>query len=390
MKNANKKIKILQVCAIDSTATSLLLPLLNRLVKEGYDVEVACSEGNDSKRFESKGYTFRYVQIDRKISLLGNIKSVMGLYKIMKGAKYDIVHTHTPVASVLARIAAKLAKVPLVIYTAHGFYFHDRMSKIKYTLFTMVEKVMGRYFTDYIFTQSQEDYKTAMDLEIIKKEKLLCISNGVDVNQFNPDKIKMNTNVFKNNLRLPSDSIILSFIGRPVKEKGILDLMEAFKRLSSDYANLYLLLIGDTLFSERDYETKEKVESYLHEKNIKDKIILTGRRKDIPELLSISDIFILPSYREGMPRSIIEAMAMGKPVIASNIRGCREEIVDGETGFLVGVNAPDEIYTAVKRLIDDDELRNQFGMNARRRALELYDEEKVLDKEIKVIKDFTR
>jgi glycosyltransferase involved in cell wall biosynthesis len=187
-------------------------------------------------------------------------------------------------------------------------------------------------------------------------------------------------------LGLPSKSKVVCFIGRLVKEKGILDLLEAFKYLIDDYSDLYLMIVGDASLSERDIETKQKIEHYLSNDKYKDRIILTGSRNDIPELLKISDIFILPSYREGMPRSIIEAMAMGKPVIATNIRGCREEVVDGETGFLVNVNSPKEIYEAIGKLLDNQDLAQKFGTNGRKRAERYFNEQKVLDTEIKVIK----
>lgn len=381
--------KILQVSAVDYTVKNLLLPLIDRLKKEGFIVEIACSEGKESKELEKRGYVFKYVKIERKISPISNIKSIINLYKIMRDGKYDVVHVHTPVAGVLGRIAAKLARIPVVIYTAHGFYFHENMSFLSYKLFATIEKIMGKYFTDYIFTQSQEDYKLALDLKIIDKDRIAWISNGVDLNKFNPENIKIDIKSYKENLGITVDSKVICFIGRLVEEKGILDLLEAFKYLIKDYSNLYLMIIGDASLDERDKETKQKIKSYLDDTKLRERIILTGFRNDIPELLKISDIFVLPSYREGMPRSIIEAMAMGKPVVATNIRGCREEVVDEETGFLVSVNSPKEIYEAIKRLIDN-ELIAEMGAKGRKRAIELYDEEKVLEKQVNIIKSLLK
>ncbi|SHF51833.1 Glycosyl transferases group 1 [Caldanaerobius fijiensis DSM 17918] len=148
------------------------------------------------------------------------------------------------------------------------------------------------------------------------------------------------------------------------------------------------MIVGDASLDERDVGTKQKIELYLQDEKLRNRIILTGTRNDIPELLKISDFFILPSYREGMPRSIIEAMAMGKPVIATNIRGCREEVVNGETGFLVDVNSPKEIYEATRKLLDDESLAKKLGDNGRKRAEKFFNESLVLDKEITVIKSF--
>jgi glycosyltransferase involved in cell wall biosynthesis len=382
--------KILQVSAVDYTVKNLLLPLIDRLKKEGFDVEIACSEGKESKELEKRGYVFKYVKIERRISPISNIKSIIELYKIMRDGKYDIVHVHTPVASVLGRIAAKLARIPVVIYTAHGFYFHENMAFLSYKLFATIERIMGKYFTDYIFTQSYEDYKLALDLKIIDKDRITWISNGVDLNKFDPENVKIDIESYRKNLGITVDSKVICFIGRLVKEKGILDLLEAFKYLIKEYSNLYLMIIGDASLDERDKRTKQKIKSYLDDPKLRERIIITGFRDDIPQLLKISDIFVLPSYREGMPRSITEAMAMGKPVVATNIRGCREEVVHGETGFLVSVSSPKEIYEAIKRLVDNNELIAEMGAKGRKRAIELYDEEKVLEKQVNIIKSLLK
>lgn len=379
--------KILEICAIDITAKTLLLPLINKLKEEGYVVEIVCSKGEKAKALERKGYVFRFTNIDRKINPISNIKSILELYRIMKKGKYDIVHVHTPVASVLGRIAAKLAGIPIIIYTAHGFYFDDNMPKIIYKIFVIIEKLMGKFFTDYIFTQSYEDYKNVIKFGVIGKEKIACISNGVDVNKFNFENVNIDIIEFKKNIGLPINSRILCFVGRLIKVKGILDLLNAFKNLIKDYNNLYLIIVGDKYLHERDLDTKQKIDYFLQDNDkLKNHILLTGYRDDIPELLKISDIFILPSHRgEGMPRSILEAMAMGKPVITTNIRGCREEVIDGKTGFLINVNAPHEIYRSIKKLLDNNDLIKRFGINGRKRVEKLFNEEKVLEIELEII-----
>lgn len=360
--------KILQVSAVDYTVKNLFLPLIDRLKKEGFIVEIACSEGKESKELEKRGYVFKYVKIERKISPISNIKSIINLCKIMRDGKYDLVHVHTPSASILARIAAKLARVPIVIYTAHGFYFHDNMSKFEYKFFTTLEKILGRYFTDYIFTQSEEDYRTAKQLGIIEENEMICIGNGVNLEKFNVENVQIDTVSFKTALGIPPRGKVITFIGRLVKEKGIIDLINAFTKIARDYRDIFLLIIGDKATNERDNKTKEKIKEILENVDFKDRFIITGYREDIPELLKISDIFVLPSYREGLPRSIIEAMAMKLPVIATNIRGAREEVLDGETGFLVPVGNVEALADAILKLVRDSELRKSMGEKGRMRV----------------------
>jgi hypothetical protein len=148
------KLKMLQMCAVGFTVEKLLLPLIDEMSKT-YDVTTVCSSDGISDRLKNKGYRIKNIDIDRKISPLRNLKTVFRLYKYMKAEKFDIVHVHTPVAGILGRIAAKMADVPVIVYTAHGFYFHDNMGSLKKNTFIAVEKLGGR-LSDYIISQARE------------------------------------------------------------------------------------------------------------------------------------------------------------------------------------------------------------------------------------------
>ncbi|WP_269090155.1 MULTISPECIES: glycosyltransferase [unclassified Staphylococcus] len=250
--------KIVQIAAIESTHIKLLKALNEESVKKGAEVHCVCSTGNKKKELQKQGVIVHDIKIDRKISLLGNIKSIYRMLKLFKKLKPDIVHTHTPVASVLGRIAAKLAKVPNIIYTAHGFYFHDGMSKKTYFIYFHIEKIIGKICTDYIFTQSREDYITAKKNNFLRKKKqnnYFHISNGIDLNnEFNINNIsekKIKDIKLKHNIK--KGDIIVTFIGRLVKEKGILDLLEAYSKLESK--NVKFIIIGSLSDSERDKDT---------------------------------------------------------------------------------------------------------------------------------------
>ncbi len=379
--------KILELCAVDMTVKYLLLPLIDELAKEGYEVEIACSRGEETEVLEKKGYVFKFVNIDRKVSLFPNIKSIVEIYKIIRKGKYDIVHVHTPAASVLGRIAAKLAGVPLILYTAHGFYFHEGMSRAKYNTILKIEKYLAKYFTDFIFTQSEEDRKTALENHFIDENKILTIGNGVDTQgSFNPlnmgkdkiDKIYKEFNIERNRK-------IITFVGRLVKEKGVIDLLEAFNNINlNNETKIKLLIVGDIEQSERDRDTVKELEKYKDNPNV----IFTGHREDINSILYITDVFCLPSYREGMPRSIIEAMAMECAVVATDIRGSKEEVVDEKTGFLVPVNSIRMLSDKIKKLIEDEKLLKKMKNAGRRRAEKLFNEEKILKKQLKVFSRF--
>ncbi|ELC8443062.1 glycosyltransferase family 4 protein [Clostridium perfringens] len=375
--------KIIQVCAIDSTMDVLLRRLNVETINAGYDLRCICSEGDKTERLDKEGFNMINVNIDRSIKPITNTKSIFELYKIFKKEKPDIVHVHTPIAAVLGRIAARLARVPNIVYTAHGFYFHENMKPITYKACFLIEKYIGKYFTDFIFTQSSEDCELAKKHNFLDKDKILAIGNGVDIwNTFNINNLEENNlENLKSDLNISKEDYVVTFIGRLVREKGILDLLEGFNKIKNK--NLKLLLVGDTFQGDRDLECKKLIDRFKENKNI----IFMGKRQDINSLLAISDIFCLPSYREGMPRSIIEAMAMGNAVIATNIRGCREEVVDGKTGFLVDLNSPDAIKEKIEILLENKDLLNGMKRLGRLRVEELYDEGKVVQKQLNIFKN---
>ncbi|WP_239720759.1 MULTISPECIES: glycosyltransferase family 4 protein [unclassified Mammaliicoccus] len=373
--------RIIQVTAIDMTMNNFLNPL-NKVTKEkGHEVHCVCSKGPYEEEIKSNGYYFHNISIDREINFVKNIKSIMMMVKLFKILKPDIVHVHTPVAAVLGRIAAKIAKVPTIIYSAHGFYFHEGMPSKKYKLFFNIEKYIGRYFTDYIFTQSEEDFEVAKVNNFLKnKNNYVHISNGIDIdNKFNVDKLPKSINTsLRDKYGIQKNDVVVSFIGRLVKEKGILDLLESINYLNAQ--NVKFLIIGSLPQGERDTETLKLIEEYKNNKNI----IFTGQVTNVNELLYMSDIFCLPSYREGMPRSIIEAMAMKNAVIATNIRGSREEVIHGKTGYLCNTNSSKEIASCIDDLVENKDKMNEFKENGLERARSLYDENKVIEKQLNV------
>ncbi|GAG17971.1 unnamed protein product, partial [marine sediment metagenome] len=188
--------------------------------------------------------------------------------------------------------------------------------------------------------------------------------------------------VVRTELGLSLDDKVVGFIGRLVQEKGVEELLKAMGQVIKEIPDAKLLVVGDTLASDRDLRTTERLQELIQRNNLEGVIKFTGFREDIPELLAIMDLFALPSHREGMPRSILEAMAAGKPVIATDIRGCREEVVDGETGYLVPVNDPGKLAEAIIKILSDKMLAKRMSEAGRQRAVEFFDERKVLEKQL--------
>ncbi|MFP8782869.1 MULTISPECIES: glycosyltransferase family 4 protein [Planococcus] len=376
--------KILQVTAVDFTVKKFLLPLVDELDNKDYEVHIACNVNEIGEDLRNKGYAIKHIPFSRDINVFNHFKSLIKMVTLIRKEKYDIIHSHTPVASLITRLAAKITNVPLNVYTAHGFYFHENMKPFVYKMTYSLEKIWGKYLTDYIFFQSKEDYELALQKKFNKPDRLVHINNGVSGNKFNP--LDYDRNIIRRELNVEGKKVIL-FIGRLVKEKGIRELLAAFEILSSKHSDLALLLVGGGVTGDRDGLSPQAIVDKMSS-SVRQDIHLLGLRDDIPKILAASDVFTLPSYREGLPRSIIEAMAMGKPIVATDIRGCREEVFDGFNGYLCRDRDVDSLVSALERLLTNDDKLNDYGKQSRSIFLEEFEEQKVLDRQLRVFENF--
>lgn len=375
-------LKICQLCAVDFTVEHFLTPLIDGMHAQGWQVTSVCSNGKYVPGLRERGYKVETVSISRGLNPLRHTVSLIELVRLFRREKFDVVHVHTPIAALIGRIAARLCSVPMVVYTAHGFYFHENMKRLPKTLFLMLEKFGGK-LTDLLFTQSTEDARTAIDERLAPIDRILAIGNGVDVKRFDGSRTDSRHRV-RRELGIPLEAVVIGMIGRMVAEKGYREFFEAAKIVDEQGSQAYFVVIGERLPS--DHAAGVEVPLAEAQRSLGPRLILAGPRKDIPELLSAMDIFTLPSYREGMPRTIIEAMMMSLPVVATDIRGSREEVLTETTGLLVPVGDTHALTNAFSRLIHDPELRRSMGENGRRRALELYDESKVIAMQIAAIR----
>ena len=361
--------RLLHVCAIAATARYLLLPQMVGARDAGFDVAVACSSGPDLDAVRAAGIRTLELPIARSYSPTAHARAVVTLTALLRRERPDILHVHTPVASLLARLAATIARVPRVVYTAHGFYFHERMPALERGVHIALEQAAA-LATDVLLTQSDEDRQTCLAVGIRPRRLLQTLGNGVDVEAiaaFAPERAAVRAE-----LGIAPDDVVVGFVGRRVFEKGWPDLVEALRLALPGVPGLRALSVGANCDGDRDRMPGIELP----------RAIVLGHRTDVPRLLHAIDVFALPSYREGMPRSILEAMAAGKPVIATDIRGCREEVVDGVTGYLVPVGDPPALAAAIERLTASSELRARMGAAGLERARVLFDERLVIERVI--------
>ncbi len=378
--------KVLQVCAVDSTAKNLLMNLMLSLKRNAFNVSLACRRGKYYPVFINNGIKFYDIPVARGYNPLKHLISMIKLVNLIKKEKFDIVHSHTTAASLDGCIASKLAGVPIILYTIHGFGFTENYPYIVKKIYVLAEWLKCKLST-LVFTQSEEDRITAIKEKITTPEKILTISNGIDLMRFSKKRIKIAGSKMYSKFGIPNDALVLTIVARLSKIKGYIDLFKAMNQVMQNVSNLYLLVVGDVTEDEPHPLSKEYLVSLIISDEFRKRIVFAGMRNDVRDILAVSDIFVLPSYREGMPRSIIEAMAMELPVIATNIRGSREEVVDGETGILVPVGDVNALSSAIIRLAKNPKLRKEMGKKGRERAEKYFDEEKVIEKQLKIIKE---
>lgn len=365
---------------MDFTAAHFLLPLMRAQRGWGFDVHLACAPGPLVRAIQTEGFPFHPLPIRRSANPLTLFAAYRGLRRLIGEGGYSAVHLHTPVAALVGRPAARGAGAPIVIYTAHGFFFHEAMPAWKRRAHIALERWAQRS-ADFLMTQSREDAETAVRESIAPAGRVEAIGNGVDPGRFvPPDASGSDRREVAREFGMDPAAPLVVMMGRLVREKGYGDLLEAWARVLGRFPEARLLCVGPALESDRD-DFSAEARRLTTGAAMSRSVIFAGMREDVPRLLRAADLFVLPSWREGMPRSILEAMACGRPVVATNIRGCREEVVEGETGLLAPAHDVPALATAITALLGDPARRVAMGAAARRRVEEHFDEQRVIERQ---------
>ncbi|KYO66927.1 glycosyltransferase family 4 protein [Thermovenabulum gondwanense] len=368
--------KILFIATVENHIVSFHIPFIKYFQKKGYEVHVATKLGQRHEELKGAGVILHNVNFERSPYSLSNIKALTQLKTIMRKNKFSLVHVHTPVGAFLGRLAAKITNTKPVLYTAHGFHFYKGAPFKNWMIYYNMEKIAA-YWTDGIITMNDEDYEIAQKLHIKNKENVFKVHGvGVELDKYYKDEtVRFET---RKKLGLNKDDICILTVAELIKNKNHKQLIDAMKIINKN--NVFVFFAGNG-------EYEKVLKKYASENNLDYKIKFLGYRKDIPELLSASDIFCLMSYREGLPRCIMEAMAAGKPVVATNVRGNRDLVKNGINGFLVPVNDVNSTAEAINKLISDENLRKKMGVEGRK-IIQDYSIENVLKEMDKIYTKF--
>ena len=363
------------------TTVAMTLPFLRglfqHLATRGIAVHaVAAGEPFLDALGAETGITCHAIPFTRSISPLADIRALWLLYRLFLRLRPDVVHAHTPKAGVLATMAARVARVPVIVYTIHGLPF-TTASGLRRRLFKACEKMSCRC-ADRVLCVSQSMLVTAHTERLADPAKLavLCEGSvgGVDAaERFDPAQYVEQGRAWRERHHLESDAVVVTFIGRLTRDKGLLELYEAWHIVRDRYPHARLVVVGPLESSES--QIRHVVDKFAGDETVR----VIGLDWDIPPILAASDVLCLPTYREGFPVTVLEAAAMAVPVVATAVPGCTDALVDGVTGALVPPRDPAELAAALGVYIEHPNLRASHGTAARRRVQELFRPEPILD-----------
>jgi len=374
--NVGKLNKTLNICNIDLMAYKFLLPWLRAL--QGYTKEnhLACCFGACEDKLARENLVLHPLPIQRTWNPFRNLGALIAIIRLLRSDRWDIVVVHSPIAAALVRTACFLTGYRPVMYVMHGMYATENTRFLARILSNTVERVLASVTDSFQFV-SAEDLATARRCGILKRHHQAfwgCV--GVSASIFSPDpEIGAAT---RERLDIPVDAIVVGVVARLVREKGFAEFFSMAREIAATEPSVRFLIVGDNLPSDRD-GISLRFRQWINDAGIADRFVFVGFTDAVSDYLNSMDMFVLPTYREGFPVSVMEAMSTGLPVVTTSIRGCREAVVDGVTGLLVPPHDSPSLTEAVLSLIRNEPLRRAMGEAGRRRIIENFEQKSMAD-----------
>lgn len=341
--------KILYVSTISNTINTFMIPHIKMLIENGHQVDVAFNIIQDvNPNISEMGCEIYEIPFQRSPFRKQNITAFKTLSNIVETQKYDLLHVHTPVAAAIARMVCKSKNVK-VIYTAHGFHFFTGAPILNWLLYYPVEKYLAKC-TDVLITINKEDHERSLT-SLNAKQCIYIPGVGIDVEKFedvNVDRIKQ-----REEMGISADDFIILSVGETNKNKNHETVIRALASMKNDRIHYIICGEGPLMGNLSDLVEQLKVQNQVH---------LLGFRRNIPEICKIADVFVFPSYREGLSVALMEAMALGMPIICSNIRGNIDLVDVNKGGELVNPKDCKAFAIAIAKLENSEDLCMKYGL----------------------------
>lgn len=367
--------RVLHVCTNLLTAKTFIAPVARYLADRGYEVAVACSpervpEDPDlSVGKEIAGCPFYPVPIPRGIHPLRDLRAAYLVHRLIRDFHPDIVHAQNSKAGVLARVAARLAGTPVIVYSAHGFPFHSYLDPVRRWAYVLIERWACR-FTDMILVETESIREYGMRCRVVRDpSKLVTVPMGVDLKKFCPSSLRPDN--LRRTMGFTPEDLVIGTVARLVPGKGLECFLQMAGRIREVRPDVRFLVVGDG-------PLREDLGRFAKTLGLSREVVFTGHRKDVPALMEAMDLFVLPTLREGFGVVFAEAMAMGIPVIGSRIGPVAEVVEDGVTGYLLPPERPDLFADRALELLGNEDRRRAFGNAGRLRVERYFDETRML------------
>lgn len=367
-----RPVRVAHVTTVDLTLRFLLLGQLRRLREEGYQVVGISAPGPWTADLQAEGIPhIPWPGATRAWDPRADARAAAELLRILRRGRFDLVHTHNPKPGVLGRVVARAAGVPCVVNTVHGLYATPDDPLPRRAAVLSLEALASR-FSDLELFQSEEDLRWALARGVVARGKAVYLGNGTDVRHFDPAAVSaQRLAALRRELGIDEGALVVGTVGRLVAEKGCRELFRAARAVRAAVPGVTFLVVGETDPDKPDAIGRGELAGLGPD------VRVTGWRPDVRDLLALMDVFVLASWREGVPRSAIEAAAMGRAMVLTDIRGCREVARHGREALLVPPRDPGSLARAITDLLRDPDRRRRLGEGARRRALERFDERRV-------------
>ena len=355
--------KILFIASVYSHLAVCHIPFMKLLQEKGYEVHaVASSAAGRQEEVEAAGVICWEVPFARSPYSPANLRAFFWLRALLKEHHFALIHVHTPVAAFMGRFLAKATNQGAVLYTAHGFHFYEGAPRRNWFFYHTVERIAARW-TDGLIVMNGEDFDNAQRLGFKPRENLFYVhGGGVELEHYSAPPLLPTTDGSNVRATLGIDraAVVVTCVAELNENKNHDFLLDAWCEVARRCSHGHLLLVGT---GEKAGALRKKVE----QEGIL-RVHFLGYRRDVPQILWETDIAVLVSKREGLPKCIMEAMAAGKPVVASNVRGNRDLVEDGRTGLLVELTDVPGLATVLEKFISDSQLRNTLGATGREKV----------------------
>ena len=367
--------KLVHVTTVDMSLVLLLGPQLRAFAEAGMDVVGVSAPGPFVPQLESWGIRHEPLRHATRATAVGqDVMALVELWRLFRRLRPDIVHTHNPKPGLYGRVAARAAGVRGVVNTVHGLYAspEDRTSRkaAVYTLERAASLCSGAELV-----QNPEDLQVLARLGV-PKHKLVLLGNGVDLQRFRPGAEEPSRRQARAQLGVDSDAVVVGMVARLVWQKGFREIFAAAEELRRTHPEVVFVVVGGSDPDKADNISPGDLAAARRHA----RIVFAGDRDHMEHVYPAFDLFVLPSHREGFPRSAMEAAASGLPVIATDIRGCRQAVSHGQNGLLVPLNDPERLTAAIEALVVDRALREHMGTAGRRKAEAEFDDRAVVSK----------